>query len=56
MNRGFLQVKGTFKPFLGKTPKTEHFDKWYGVQAYWHKIPKYLALGLLFVWLLGQFS
>jgi len=47
-------MKGTFKPFLGKEPKTDHFEKWYGVKAHWHKIPQYLGLGLLLLWLMGQ--
>ena len=38
----------------GKEPKTDHFDKWYGVKAHWHKIPQYLALGMLLLWLMGK--
>lgn len=47
-------MPGTLKPFLGHAPKTEHFDKWYGVQAHWDKVPKYAALGLGFLFILSR--
>ncbi|GEM_PF-2620024 len=49
-------MDGSFKTVLGSTPKSAHFDTWYGVKAHWHKIPKYVALGLVSVWLLHQFG
>ncbi|MBI4361041.1 hypothetical protein HY572_04695 [Candidatus Micrarchaeota archaeon] len=49
-----MKIKfGEFHPFDSK-PKSRSYDKWFGAQADWHKIPKYVGLALALLYLLGK--
>lgn len=44
---------GNFYPF-DSNPKSGSYDEWFGAKADWHKIPKYVALALAILYLLGK--